>query len=214
VTPALNLAYVRVRLREWGLHLAGILSACTPRFTPVTSAFALRRAASRPARAYDSLYVSSAGRTAVNGGPSPSQPNGAIRDPAVCRVRRILDLDPMPASTRVNVVLYREPWGQTPWTRVEETAVKEACLNRGWSSLFFIVLDRQASFRSGSPTPTFASILMTLVLSKRSVPSKLAPKKQADRSSAPAPPLTLREFTERPSSLPTASGYSGTSNGS
>ena len=45
-------------------------------------------------------------------------------------------------DSRVVVVLYREPWGKTPWTRVEETAIKEACLERGWQQLFFVVLDR------------------------------------------------------------------------
>jgi hypothetical protein len=44
-------------------------------------------------------------------------------------------------DSRVMVVLYREPWGKTPWTRVEETAVKEACLEYGWERLFLIVLD-------------------------------------------------------------------------
>ncbi len=49
---------------------------------------------------------------------------------------------PFLSESRVNVVLYREMWGQTPWTRVEETAIKDSCLDRGWSSLFFIVLDK------------------------------------------------------------------------
>jgi hypothetical protein len=45
-------------------------------------------------------------------------------------------------DSRVKVVLYREPWGRTAWTRVEETAIKEACLAHGWGRLLFIVLDR------------------------------------------------------------------------
>jgi hypothetical protein len=45
-------------------------------------------------------------------------------------------------DSRVMVVLYRDPWGKTPWTRVEETAIKEACLEHGWERLFFVVLDR------------------------------------------------------------------------
>jgi hypothetical protein len=49
---------------------------------------------------------------------------------------------PFLTESRVNVVLYREVWGQTPWTRVEETAIKDSCLNRGWSSLFFVVLNK------------------------------------------------------------------------
>ena len=45
-------------------------------------------------------------------------------------------------DSRVVVVLYRESWGKTPWTRVEETAIKESCLEHGWERLFFVVLDR------------------------------------------------------------------------
>jgi hypothetical protein len=52
-------------------------------------------------------------------------------------------------DSRVMVILYREPWGQTPWTRVEETAIKDACLQHGWKRLFFIVLDR------ASPLPVW-----------------------------------------------------------
>lgn len=44
-------------------------------------------------------------------------------------------------DSRLMVILYRKPWGKTPWTRVEETAIKEACLEHGWQRLFFIVLD-------------------------------------------------------------------------
>jgi hypothetical protein len=49
---------------------------------------------------------------------------------------------PFLTESRVNIVLYREAWGQTPWTRVEETAIKDSCLERGWSSLFFVVLNK------------------------------------------------------------------------
>jgi hypothetical protein len=48
-------------------------------------------------------------------------------------------------DSRVMVVLYREPWGKTPWTGIEETAIKDSCLVHGWSRLFFIVLDRESA---------------------------------------------------------------------
>jgi len=48
-------------------------------------------------------------------------------------------------DSRVMIVLYRAGWGQTPWTRVEEIAIKEACLEHGWKRLFFVVLDGNAS---------------------------------------------------------------------
>lgn len=42
---------------------------------------------------------------------------------------------------RVVVVLYRDGWGQTPWTRVEDTAIKERGLEQGWDWLLFVILD-------------------------------------------------------------------------
>ena len=48
-------------------------------------------------------------------------------------------------DSRVVVVLYREPWGKTPWTGVEQTAIQEGCLNHGWHRLFFVVLDKTSS---------------------------------------------------------------------
>lgn len=49
-------------------------------------------------------------------------------------------------DSRVIVVLYREPWGKTPWTRVEETAIKDGCLQYGWERLLFIALDKTSAF--------------------------------------------------------------------
>jgi hypothetical protein len=46
---------------------------------------------------------------------------------------------------RLIVVLYRDGWGQTPWTRVEETAIKEKCLADGWGVLLFVTLDNQCN---------------------------------------------------------------------
>jgi hypothetical protein len=47
-------------------------------------------------------------------------------------------------DSRLIVVLYREPWGETPWTRVESTAIQESMFKFGWPRLFFIDLDRKS----------------------------------------------------------------------
>jgi hypothetical protein len=52
---------------------------------------------------------------------------------------------PFLSDSRVVVVLYREPWGKTPWTGVEQTAIQEGCLSQGWHRLFFVVLDKTAA---------------------------------------------------------------------
>src|ERR1039457_6586180 len=44
-------------------------------------------------------------------------------------------------DSRIVVVLYREPWGKTPWTGVEQIAIQESCLKHGWQRLFFMMLD-------------------------------------------------------------------------
>jgi hypothetical protein len=51
---------------------------------------------------------------------------------------------PFLEDSRVVVVLHRELWGKTKWTRIEETAIKERCFNDGWEGLFFITLDRKS----------------------------------------------------------------------
>jgi len=44
-------------------------------------------------------------------------------------------------DARLVVVLYRSPWGETNWTRVEQTAITDRCFNRGWRGLLFVQLD-------------------------------------------------------------------------
>jgi len=45
------------------------------------------------------------------------------------------------SSARVVVVLYREPWGNTNWTRVEQLAITDRFLKEGWDWLLFVTLD-------------------------------------------------------------------------
>jgi hypothetical protein len=42
---------------------------------------------------------------------------------------------------RLCVVLYRNGWGNTNWTRVEETAIKDRAFDKGWAFLLVISLD-------------------------------------------------------------------------
>jgi Transcriptional regulatory protein, C terminal len=48
-------------------------------------------------------------------------------------------------GSRVILLLYRADWGQTDWTRVEQSAIEEACNSQGWSKLFFVELERHRS---------------------------------------------------------------------
>lgn len=49
--------------------------------------------------------------------------------------------EPFRSQSRLNVVLYRTRWGKTPWTGVEEVAVKESCLATSFKSIFFFVIE-------------------------------------------------------------------------
>lgn len=44
-------------------------------------------------------------------------------------------------DSRLVVVLYRDGWGKSPWTRVEEAAIKDRFLEEGWDWLLFVMLD-------------------------------------------------------------------------
>jgi hypothetical protein len=46
-------------------------------------------------------------------------------------------------SARVNVVLYRPRYGNTPWTGVELAAIQDSCLKTGYRSLVFVQLDKK-----------------------------------------------------------------------
>jgi len=58
---------------------------------------------------------------------------------------------PFTDESRTVVVLYREPWGSTEWTRVEETPIKERCLKHGWDSLFLVALDKGSTLPKWLP---------------------------------------------------------------
>jgi hypothetical protein len=49
--------------------------------------------------------------------------------------------EPFLHQSLVNVILYREKWGNTPWTAVEAAAVKDSCLANAFRNLFFLVVE-------------------------------------------------------------------------
>lgn len=54
-------------------------------------------------------------------------------------------------AARLVVVLYRDPWGRTPWTGVEQTAITDRALAEGWDFLLFVTLDHSSSLPSWLP---------------------------------------------------------------
>src|SRR4051794_39241639 len=49
------------------------------------------------------------------------------------------------SDSRLVVVLYRDGWGKTPWTRVEEQAIQDRFLKEGWNWLLFATLDANST---------------------------------------------------------------------
>jgi hypothetical protein len=48
-------------------------------------------------------------------------------------------------SALLAVVLFRNSWGDTEWTRVEQQAIKDRRLERGWSGLMVVRLDSEST---------------------------------------------------------------------
>lgn len=46
-------------------------------------------------------------------------------------------------TARVNVILFRERYGNTPWTGVELSAIQDSCLRTRYQSLVFVELDKR-----------------------------------------------------------------------
>jgi len=46
-------------------------------------------------------------------------------------------------QSRLIVVLYRAGWGETPWTRIEETAIRNRAFDEGYGFVLFIPLDNE-----------------------------------------------------------------------
>lgn len=44
-------------------------------------------------------------------------------------------------QSRIVVVFYREEWGTTPWTRIEETAIRNRAYGEGYDFVFFIPME-------------------------------------------------------------------------
>ena len=48
-------------------------------------------------------------------------------------------------QARLVVVLYRAGWGETPWTRIEQTAIKNRAFDDGYDFVIFVPLEEAAS---------------------------------------------------------------------
>jgi hypothetical protein len=54
-------------------------------------------------------------------------------------------------EARVVVVMYRELWGETPWTRIEQDAMRNRAYDQGWDFLVFVILDKQVKLPAWLP---------------------------------------------------------------
>lgn len=56
-------------------------------------------------------------------------------------------------KARVVVVLYRAGWGESPWTRIEQTAIRNRAFEHGYDFVKFIPLDEPATVPKWLPRP-------------------------------------------------------------
>lgn len=54
-------------------------------------------------------------------------------------------------EARIVVVLYRSDWGKTPWTKIEETAIRNRGFEEGYDFVSFIPLEKAASLPNWLP---------------------------------------------------------------
>ena len=47
------------------------------------------------------------------------------------------------AEARTAIILYRKEWGRTPWTRIEQTAIRNRAYDQGYDFALFIPLDER-----------------------------------------------------------------------
>ena len=62
-------------------------------------------------------------------------------------------------DAKLNVILYREGYGETPWTRVELAAIQERALRDGWGTLVVVSLEPGQQPPSWYPYPRISSSL-------------------------------------------------------
>lgn len=55
------------------------------------------------------------------------------------------------SNATVVLVLWRPGWGETPWTRVEATAIRDYCLEAGWDRMVFVRLTRDGAIPKWVP---------------------------------------------------------------
>jgi hypothetical protein len=102
------------------------------------------------------------------------------------------------------VILYRPPWGETPWTRVEKQAIEEFAHESGWEHLLFVRLDK-TPVPKWVPKPHLYLDLNTFTLADLAgaikarlveIGVEVAPVSPADRAAALARKQAYHEQTQ------------------
>jgi hypothetical protein len=64
-------------------------------------------------------------------------------------------------QARVAVILYRQGWGETPWTRIERDAIRNRAFDKGYNFTLWIPLDRPAQMPDYVPKTRLYSDIET-----------------------------------------------------
>jgi len=55
------------------------------------------------------------------------------------------------SEARIVVILYRKKWGETPWTRIEKTAIRNRAYEKGYGFTIFILTEKKAKLPEWVP---------------------------------------------------------------
>ncbi len=66
------------------------------------------------------------------------------------------------SQSRLQIVLYRDGWGKTKWTGVEELAIKDRVYNGGGDSLLFVELNEESVLPNWLPQTAVEFELLSL----------------------------------------------------
>jgi hypothetical protein len=59
--------------------------------------------------------------------------------------------EPFLSQSRINLIVYREKWGNTPWTGVEAAAILDSCVRNQFKNAFLFVVEESTAFPAWLP---------------------------------------------------------------
>jgi hypothetical protein len=101
-------------------------------------------------------------------------------------------------NARVNVILFRERYGNTPWTGVELSAIQDSCLKSRYQSLVFAQLDKDGQKPPWLPDIHIRCVLGDFTLDQLIGAIKLRVQERGGLVVKPSPLETAKRLRDNP----------------